>query len=228
MEANQKWMTEEILDIMEERRLVKDDKAKYKSLSKIINKKCRKAKEQFYEEKYRENQLFDKAHNPTMYKKIKELNQKPKTTTTSIKDKNGKLLTENYKIAERWAENVEELYNDKRPTYIAKNNNYQKVKIEKEEIIDIIKQLQKSKATGVDKFPEELLQHMGEEGLNSITNITIDCYDTGILPEDFLQSTFVTIPKAPNTTLCNEHRTISLISHASKILLQIMKRRITP
>ena len=215
-------MTEGILDIMEERRLVKDDKAKYKSLSKIIIKKCRKAKEQFYEEKCREIELLDKANNPTMYKKIKELNQKPKTTTTSIKDKNGKLLTENDKIAERWAENVEELYNDSRPTYIAKNNNYQNVKIEKEEIIDVIKHLPKSNANGVDQIPAELLQHMGEEGLNSITNITNDCYNTGILPDDFLQSTFVTIPKAPNTTLCNEHRTISLISHASKILLQIM------
>ena len=45
---------------------------------------------------------------------------------------------------------------------------------------------------------------------------------------NFLKFTFVTIPKAPNTTLCNEDRTISLISHASKILLQIMKGRITP
>ena len=155
MEANQKWMTEEILNIMEEKRLVKDDKAKYKSLSKIINKKCRKAKEQFYEEKCREIELLDKANNPTMYKKIKELNQKPKTTTTSIKDKSSKLLTENDKIAERWAEYVEELYNDSRPTYIAKNNNYQNVKIEKEEIIDVIKHLPKSKATGVDQIPAE-------------------------------------------------------------------------
>ena len=97
-----------------------------------------------------------------------------------------------------------------------------------EEIIDVIKHLPKSKATGEDQIPAELLQHMGEEGLNFNTNITNDCYNTGILPDDFLQSTFVTIPKAPNTILCNEHRTISLISHASKILLQIMKRRITP
>ena len=167
-------------------------------------------------------------HTIQLCKKIEELNQKPKTTTTSIKAKNGKLLTENDKIAERWAEYVEELFNNSRPTYIAKNNNYQKVKIEKEEIIDAIKHLPMSKATGVDQIPAKLLQHKGEEGLNSITNITNDCYNTGILPEDFLQSTFVTIPKASNTTLCNEHRTISLISHASKILLQIMKRRITP
>ena len=69
--SQSKWMTEEILYIMAERRLVKDDKARYKSLSKIINKKCRKAKEQFYEEKCREIELLDKANNPTMYKKIK-------------------------------------------------------------------------------------------------------------------------------------------------------------
>ena len=48
------------------------------------------------------------------------------------------------------------------------------------------------------------------------------------MPEDFTTCTFVPIPKITETTECAEHRTISLISHCSKILLQIVLRRIEP
>ena len=49
--TNQKLMTEEILAVMEERRLAKNDTTRHKALSKIINEKCRKAKQQYYDEK---------------------------------------------------------------------------------------------------------------------------------------------------------------------------------
>ena len=51
-------------------------------------------------------------------------------------------------------------------------------------------------------------------------------FQTGELPADFLVNIFVPIPKTSNTTKCKEHQTISLISHACKILLYIMKNRI--
>ena len=52
-------------------------------------------------------------------------------------------------------------------------------------------------------------------------------YQTGELPADFLANIFIPIPKTSNTTKCEEHQTISLISHACKILLYIIKNRIT-
>ena len=54
------------------------------------------------------------------------------------------------------------------------------------------------------------------------------CYHTGLQPEDFLKSIFIQLPKVANTKECAENRTISLISHTAKILLHILKRRITP
>ena len=36
------------------------------------------------------------------------------------------------------------------------------------------------------------------------------------------------MPKISGTQRCNEHRTISLISHASKILLKVIKSESTP
>lgn len=49
-------------------------------------------------------------------------------------------------------------------------------------------------------------------------------YREGIVPKDFTQSR--TISKKGNPTECNNYRTISLLTHASKILLNIIRNRI--
>jgi hypothetical protein len=51
-------------------------------------------------------------------------------------------------------------------------------------------------------------------------------YVTGTWPEDFTRVVMVPLPKKQNATECADHRTISLISHASKILLRILTKRI--
>ena len=38
----------------------------------------------------------------------------------------------------------------------------------------------------------------------------------------------ITIPKKANSRKCSDHWTISLISHASKVLLKINQKRISP
>src|SRR5206468_679923 len=53
-------------------------------------------------------------------------------------------------------------------------------------------------------------------------------YQSGSIPEDFRKSIFVPIPKVSKAQECSDFRTIALISHASKALLHVIKRRITP
>ena len=69
---------------------------------------------------------------------------------------------------------------------------------------------------------------MGIEGITLMSRIIDNCYSTGELPEDFVSTTFIAIPKVSGTQQCNEHRTISLISHASRVLLKVIKSKITP
>ena len=45
-------------------------------------------------------------------------------------------------------------------------------------------------------------------------------------PEDFLQSIIIPIKKKPNPTSCEDHRTISLLTHASKVMIRILAKRI--
>ncbi|KAJ4449733.1 hypothetical protein ANN_01137 [Periplaneta americana] len=51
------------------------------------------------------------------------------------------------------------------------------------------------------------------------------CED-GNEPPGSLKAMFLPIPKKNNAKICNEFRTISLISHSAKILLRILNRRL--
>src|SRR5437899_5367339 len=69
---------------------------------------------------------------------------------------------------------------------------------------------------------------MGEKGIQIMTRLINKIYKSGYIPEDFRESIFVPIPKVSKAQECGDFRTIALISHASKILLHLIKRRITP
>ena len=51
-------------------------------------------------------------------------------------------------------------------------------------------------------------------------------YVKGIRPSDFTRVVPIPLQKNMNAVECSDHRTISLISHASKILLKILINRI--
>src|SRR6218665_3341973 len=53
-------------------------------------------------------------------------------------------------------------------------------------------------------------------------------YEKGEWPDDFNKSVVVPIERKANATQCGDFRTISLIPHASKIVLKILTRRIRP
>src|SRR4051812_4675338 len=95
-----------------------------------------------------------------------------------------------------------------------------------EEIEAVIRDLSKGKACGSDNISAELLQCMGEKGIQIMTRLINKIYKSGYIPEDFRESISVPIPKVSKAQEWGDFRTIALISHASKILLHLIKRRI--
>src|SRR5207247_971393 len=146
--------------------------------------------------------------------------------------KQGNILMEKDEVMERWAEYVEELYKDenRRLDDIIDMGQMEKevYTICSEEIAAVIRDLPKGKACGSDNISAELLQCMGEKGIQIMTRLINNIYKSWYIPEDFRESIFVPIPKVSKAQECGDFRTIALISHASKILLHLIKRRITP
>jgi len=227
----QSWMTSEILKKMEERRESKNrkDDGQYKKLKHEIQRMCREEKDKFYEDKCKEIVMLDELHSQLLYKKIEDLRPRNNGMLQTVKNKQGKCLIEKEEIMERWAEYVEDLYKDEnRGECDMGDLVHEFYTIGSEEIEAVIKDLPKGKACGEDNIPAELLQSMGEKGLDIMTKLINKIYKSGYIPEDFRKSIFVPIPKVSKAKDCGDFRTIALISHASKILLHLIKKRITP
>ena len=95
--------------------------------------------------------------------------------------------------------------------------------IRSEKIQAVIKDLPKGKTCGNDNISAELVQGMGEKGIEIMTSVINKIYKSEYIPEDFRKSKFVPIQKVSRAQECYDFRTIALISHASKVLLHLIK-----
>ena len=97
-----------------------------------------------------------------------------------------------------------------------------------EEVEIAVASLKKGKSAGVDNIPAELVQAGGETMVDVLTEICNRIWRTGEWPTPWTQSLIITLPKKVNLQLCQNYRTISLISHSSKVMLKVILKRLKP
>ena len=129
------------------------------------------------------------------------------------------------RILNRWSEHIEELFDDNRMSKPNIRKNMEGPPIMKDEVRQAIKSMKGNKATGPDGIFVEMIQSLHELGVDAITNLVNKIYITGEIPEDLTKSILIAIPKKSGTTECKLHRTISLMSHVTKVLLKILMMR---
>ena len=242
--AKKPWITNEMLDKMDERRKWKSVKTdygskEYKRLNNELRRETDKARNQWWNDKCDELSEYDRrGRSDLLYQEVSRLTRTTRKTGTkniAINDKNGELKTEMSEVQERWKEYVEELYDkegkpEEQDFQLEDENmigNDQKgPDILRDEIYAAIKCIKSGKAAGVDDIPAEFLKILEGEALNKLEELCREIYNTGIWPDDFTKSVMIPIPKKSNAMDCADYRTISLISHASKILLKILNNRI--
>ena len=91
-----------------------------------------------------------------------------------------------------------------------------------------VKALKMGKSAGVDNVPAELVQAGGEAVIDILTKICNNIWKTGEWPTTWTQTLVITLPKKGNLQLCQNYRTFSLISHPTKVMLQIILNRLQP
>ncbi|RUS80216.1 hypothetical protein EGW08_012012 [Elysia chlorotica] len=227
--AKQKWMTEEILQLMKKRKQRKGT-PEYAALNLLIRSECRKAKEKWLQDqcsKVESSSLHGRSK--TMYDTLKEIRgtTRQNNSTGCIKDKEGNMLFEQDKIKARWVEYVGDLFDDARPEKPTMPNE-EGPPIMREEVEYALRGIKDGKASGLDNITIEMLKALKEFGVDELTKLCNDIYDTGHLPNDMKESVFITLPKTPSATECGNFRTISLMSHTMKLLLKIILNRIGP
>ena len=88
--------------------------------------------------------------------------------------------------------------------------------------------LKEGKSAGIDSIPAELVWAGGEDVVTALTTICNKIWQTGEWPTPWTQSLVITLPKKGNLQQCQNYWMISLISHASKVMLKIVLNRLKP
>ena len=84
----------------------------------------------------------------------------------------------------------------------------------------------RNKASGGDGIPAELFQILKDDAIKVLHSICQQNWKTQQCPQDWKRSVFIPIPKKGNAKECSNYHTISLISHASKVMLKMLQARL--
>ena len=79
-----------------------------------------------------------------------------------------------------------------------------------------------NKASGGDGIPVELFQILKEDTVKVLHSICQKIWQTQKCPQDWKRSVFTPIPKKGSAKECSNYHTIALISHATKVMLNIL------
>ena len=79
------------------------------------------------------------------------------------------------------------------------------------------------KASGGDGIPVELFQILKDDSVKALYSLFQQIWKTQQWPQDWKRSVFIPITKKNNAKEYSNYCTIVLISHASKVILKILK-----
>ena len=79
--------------------------------------------------------------------------------------------------------------------------------------------------TGCDNIHAEMIKASGDEGVEVYHKLCTKIRKSEQWPSDWKRAIFITLPKKGDLLMCSNYRTISLISHASKIILNVLLKR---
>ena len=94
------------------------------------------------------------------------------------------------------------------------------------EVEAAIQALKMGKSAGIDNIPAELIKAGGHIVIQILLDICNKIWETGIWPSDWTKSMIISLHKKGSKQKCENYRTISLISHSSKIMLKIILNRL--
>ena len=146
----------------------------------------------------------------------------------TIKDRNGMDLTKIEDIKKRWQEYTEELY--KKDLHDPDNYDVVIAHLEPNilecEVNWDLGSISTNKVSEGDRIPVELFQILKNNVVKVLNSICQQIWKTQQWPQDWKRSVFIPIPKKVNAKECLNYHTIALISHASKVMLEILQARL--
>ncbi|PIK45030.1 hypothetical protein BSL78_18122 [Apostichopus japonicus] len=252
----QPMVTDDILELYDKGRELKGKRTgrgarmQYQQMNKAIRNGMKSAKEGWIEKRCnaieREMKTGNSKH---AYNSLKALTKPTQPRAAIIEDRYGNLLTDNNDVLKRWTEYCNDLYNYELNPDIAILQNHQQqprtedqgqtgtdvnssaggensLNVLKAEVEAAVHSLKPGKSPGVDNIPAELLKSGGKELTKALTALCQKIWEEKEWPNEWMKSLVIPLPKKGNLRRCQNYRTISLISHPSKIMLRVILNRL--
>ena len=147
-------------------------------------------------------------------------------TTTCNEDKNVDIIMGKDEILSRWSEYIGELYNDDNKGDMPEIAAEVESPITRREVEHALRGMPEKKSPGPDGITTEMLIAAGEVGILELTELSNMIHHQGSFPSELNKSIFITLPKVNGTIKCEKHRTMSFMSHMTKLILRIVINRI--
>ncbi|XP_037866981.1 uncharacterized protein LOC119628534 [Bombyx mori] len=180
------WISEDTWTIIDERRKLKAnglttpaEKATYRSLCKDIQRLCRKDKNCFFTSICAEvQQHAQKYQTADLFKKVRLLTRQFNAQSWAIENRDGEIITEIDKVAERWSEYCADLYHLEHAmdgSDSLEGCNIHNMELEPDilytEVTAAIGKLKPNKAVGIDNITAEVLKGLGEKGVAKLVDL---------------------------------------------------------
>ena len=224
-------MSEEALQIAVKRREArnKGEKERFSHLIGEFQRIARRDKKAFLSDQCKEieeNNRMGKTRD--LFKKIRDIMGTIHAKMDSIKDRNGRELTDAEDINKRWQQYTEELC--KKDLHDPDNHNGVITHLESDilecEVKWALESITMNKASAGDGIPVELFQILKDDAVKVLHLMCQQILKTEQWLQDWKRSVFIPIPEKGNAKGCSNYHTLALISHASKIMLKILQARI--
>jgi len=211
----------------EKRRQTKGkEKERCTHLNTEFQRIARRDKKAFLSDRCKEIEENNRMGKTRHFKKIRDTKGTFHAKMDSIKDRNGRDLTEAEDIKRR-QEYAEEPY--KKNLHDPDNHDGVITHLEPEilecEVKWALGSITMNKARGGDGIPVELFQILKDDALKVLHSICQQIWKTQQWPQDWKRSVFIPVPQKGNAKECSNYCTIALISHTSKVMLKILQAR---
>ena len=94
------------------------------------------------------------------------------------------------------------------------------------EVMLVLGRITMNKASGGDGIAAELFQILKDDAVKVLQSICQQIWKTQQWPQDWKRSVFISVPKKSNAKECSNYWTTALISHTSKVMLQVLQARL--
>ena len=171
----------------------------------------------------------------TFYQGLKAVYGPVHKASPSVKSKEGVLLTDPSKVLDRWAEHFQGVLNQDSEFDMSVLDELPQYNVDPEldilptleEVQKAIKQLSTGKAPGSDGIPPEIYKHGGEAVAKRLLEIITQVWQTGAAVQEWKDATITHLYKNKgDRACCDNHRGISLLCIAGKILMRLILNRL--